>query len=180
MISKEKQMKRIVTICAAALTMALATAAFGADGVKLGSVDIQKVLVLSNAGKEAKEQLAAKGNKYEAEKNTREEELRKLKADLEKQSVVLSEDSRKSKEQLFMQKRKELDRFLKDAQDDLQAKNDELTGKLVENIVKLIQDFGKKNGYSYIFVKNESMVYVDQKSDLTEEILKEFNSTDKK
>ena len=171
-------MKRIVTVCAAVLTMTLATAAFGAD-VKIGSVDIQKILVLSNAGKEAKEQLVAKGNKYEAEKNAREEELRKLKGELEKQSVVLSEESRKAKEQLFMQKRKELDRFLKDAQDDLQAKNDELTGKLVEAIVKIVQDYGKKNGYSCIFIKNESMVYVDQKADLTEEILKKFNSTSK-
>jgi outer membrane protein len=179
-MSKEKQMKRIVTVCAAVLTIALSTAAFGADVVKIGSVDVQKVLVLSDAGKEAKEQLAAKGNKYESEKNAREEELRKLKGELEKQSVILSEDSRKTKEQLFMQKRKELDRFLKDAQDDLQAKNDELTGKLVEGIVKIIQDYGKKNGYSCIFVKNESMVYVDQKSDLTDEILKEFNSKGKK
>jgi outer membrane protein len=179
-MSKEKQMKRIVTMCAAVLTLALAPAAFGADGAKIGSVDIQKVLVLSDAGKEAKEQLAAKGNKYEAEKNTREGELRKLKGELEKQSVVLSEDSRKAKEQLFMQKRKELDRFLKDAQEDLQAKNDELTGKLVEEIVKLIQDYGKKNGFTFILIKNESMVYIDQKVDLTEEILKEFNSAGKK
>lgn len=173
-------MKRIVTIFALSLSVALATAAFGADGVKLGSVDVQKVLVLSDAGKEAKEQLAGKGNRYEAEKNTREEELKKLKGELEKQSVVLAEDARKAKEQLFMQKRKELDRFLKDAQEDLQAKNDELTSRLVEEIVKLIQDYGKKNGYSLIFVKNESMVYVDENVDLTEGILKAFNSSRKK
>jgi len=173
-------MKRIVTIFACSLSLAFATAAFGADGVKIGSVDIQKVLILSEAGKEAKEQLAGKGNKYEAEKNTREEELRKLKGELEKQSVVLADDARKAKEQLFMQKRKELDRFLKDAQEDLQAKNDELTNRLVEEIVKLIQDYGKKNGYSFIFVKNESMVFVDENVDLSEGILKEFNSSRKK
>ena len=173
-------MKRIVTVFACSLSLALATAAFGADGAKIGSVDIQKVLVLSDAGKEAKEQLAGKGNKYEAEKNTREEELKKLKGELEKQSVVLADDARKAKEQLFMQKRKELDRFLKDAQEDLQAKNDELTSRLVEEIVKLIQDYGKKNGYSLIFVKNESMVFVDENVDLTEGILKAFNSSRKK
>ena len=171
-------MKRIVF--AFSLSLALATAAFGADGVKIGSVDIQKVLVLSEAGKEAKEQLAGKGNKYEAEKNAREEELRKLKGELEKQSVVLADDVRKAKEQLFMQKRKDLDRFLKDAQEDLQAKNDELTNRLVEEIVKLIQDYGKKNGYSVIFVKNESMVFVDENVDLTDGILKAFNSSRKK
>ena len=173
-------MKRIVTACILSLSIALATAAFGADGVKIGSVDVQKVLVLSEAGKDAKEQLAGRGNKYETEKNSREEELRKLKGELEKQNILLAEETRKAKEQLFMQKRKELDRFLKDAQEDLQAKNDELTSRLVEEIIKIIQDYGKKNGYSYIFVKNESMVFVDEKADLTDEILKAFNNSRKK
>ncbi|HLO25736.1 MAG TPA: OmpH family outer membrane protein [Geobacteraceae bacterium] len=173
-------MKRIAAVFTFSMSLVIAAAAFGADGVKIGSIDIQKVLTTSDAGKEAKEQLAGKGNRYEGEKNSREEELRKLKGELEKQSVVLSDDARKAKEQLFMQKRKELDRFLKDAQEDLQAKNDELTGRLVEEIVKLIQDYGKKNGFSVIFVKNESMVFVDEKVDLTEEILKAFNSAKKK
>jgi outer membrane protein len=172
---KEKEMKRIVIGFVCVLSMVLATAAFGADGVRIGSVDIQKVLLNSDAGKEAKEQLAGKGNRYEGEKNSREEELKQLKGELEKQSVVLADDARKAKEQLFMQKRKELDRFLKDAQEDLQAKNDELTSRLVEQIVKVIQNYGKDKGYSYIFVKNDSMVFVDEKADLTDEILKAFN-----
>ncbi|HEY6872651.1 MAG TPA: OmpH family outer membrane protein [Geobacteraceae bacterium] len=173
-------MKRIVIALALACSLALAPAAFCADGVKLGSVDVQKVLVLSDAGKEAKEQLAAKGNKYETEKNSREEELKKLKADLEKQSVLLSESARSAKEKDYQQKLKEYQRFLKDAQDDLQAKNDELTNKIVEEIVKVIQDYGKKNGYSMVFVKNDIMIYVDEKVDLTDEILKVFNAGKKK
>ena len=172
-------MKKFTTVIAFMLSAVLSTAAFGADGLKIGSVDIQKVLLTSDAGKDAKDQLAGKGSKYEAEKNAREEELKKLKADLEKQSVVLADDARKGKEQLFMQKRKELDRFLKDAQEDLQAKNDELTSRLVEEIVRVIQDYGKKNGFSFIFVKNDSMVYVDDKGDLTDEILKAFNASRK-
>ena len=173
-------MNKIITACALLMAVFLGTAALGAEGAKVGSVDIQKVLLQSDAGKEAKEQLSARGNKYEAEKNTREQELMKLKGELEKQSVLLSEEARKNKEQLFMQKRKELDRFLKDAQEDLQAKNDELTGRYVEEIVKIIKEYGEKNGYTYIFVKNDSMVYIDGKADLTDEILKSFNGLKKK
>ena len=172
-------MNRIIASVALTLSLALAPAAFGADGVKLGSVDIQKVLILSDTGKEAKEQLASKGNKYEAEKNSREEELKKLKGELEKQSVLLSESARTAKEKDYQQKLKEYQRFLKDAQDDLQAKNDELTNRIVEEIVKSVQAYGKKNGYSCIFVKNDSMVYVDEKVDLTDEILKAFNAAKK-
>ena len=84
-------MKRIITTVILALSLTIASAAFGADGVKLGSVDIQKVLLNSDSGKEAKEQLALKANKYEAEKNSREEELKKLKAELEKRGFTVVE-----------------------------------------------------------------------------------------
>ena len=173
-------MKRIIITLILALSMSFASAALGADGVKFGSVDIQKVLQLSDAGKEAKELLAGKANKYEGEKTAREEELKKLKAELERQTVLLAEDARKAKEQNFMQKRKELDRFLKDAQEEMQAKNDELTNRIVDEVVKIIQEYGRKNGFTIVFVKNEGMIYVDEKADLTDEILKAFNATRKK
>jgi outer membrane protein len=173
-------MKRIITALIIALTLPLASAALGADGVKLGSVDVQKILLNSAAGKEAKEQLAVRANKYEGEKNSREEELKKLKSELEKQSVLLSESTRSAKEKDYQQKLKEYQRFLKDAQDDLQGKNDELTNKIVETIVKIIQEYGRKNGYTIVFVKNDGMIYVDEKADLTDEILKTFNASRKK
>jgi len=173
-------MKRNITALIITLILAIASAALGADGVKLGSVDIQKILLNSDAGKEAKEQLAVRANKYEGEKNSREEELKKLKAELEKQNVLLSESTRSAKEKDYQQKLKEYQRFLKDAQDDLQGKNDELTNRIVESIVKIIQDYGRKNGYTILFVKNDGMIYVDEKSDLTDEILKSFNASKKK
>lgn len=146
---------------------------------KLGNVDMQKILMLSDAGKDAKEQLAIKAAKYEAEKNLKEEDLKKLKGELEKQSVLLSESARVAKEKDYQQKLKEYQRFLKDAQDDLQAKNDEYTNKIVDEIVKVVQEFGRKNGYTYIFVKNESMIFMDDKVDVTDELLKQFNAARK-
>ncbi len=173
-------MKRIVTALALMCVLGIASAASAAEGTKLGFVDVQKVLLLSEAGKEAKEQLSLRANKYEGEKNSREEELKKLKADLEKQSVLLSETARGAKEKDYQQKYKEYQRFVKDAQDDLQAKNEELTNKLVDEIIKVIQGYGKSNGYTFIFVRNESMLYADDKADLTDEMLKTFNASKKK
>lgn len=173
-------MKRfIMCVLAASFLVAGAGIASAAD-VKLGSVDIQKVLIQSAAGKSAKEQLSQRASKYEAEKNTREDELKKLKSELEKQSVLLSESKRSEKEKDYQQKLKEYQRFLKDAQDDLQAKNDELTNKIVEHIVKDVQEYGRKNGYTFIFVKNDAMVYTDDRADVTDDILKMVDAGQKK
>ena len=160
------------------LLTTLSLPAFASEA-KFGTVDMQKILLLSDAGKEAKEQLALKAAKYEAEKNVKEEDLKKLKGELEKQSVLLSEVARGAKEKDYQQKLKEYQRFLKDAQDDLQARNDEYTNKIVEEIVKVVQEYGKKNAYTYILVKNESMIFMDDKVDLTDELLKQFNSARK-
>ena len=173
-------MKRFMIGVVSMFTLVVCAGGAGAADVKLGSVDIQKVLVLSDAGKDAKEQLSQRAGKYEGEKNSREEELKKLKNELEKQSVLLSEAKRSEKEKDYQQKLKEYQRFLKDAQDDLQAKNDELTNRIVEDVVKNTQEYGRKNGYTFIFVKNDGMVFMDEKADLTDEVLKLVNAARKK
>lgn len=169
-------MKRFI---AAAFLMAFAALPLHAAELKLGSVDMQKILMLSDAGKDAKEQLALKAAKYEAEKNVKEEELKKLKGELEKQSVLLSESARVAKEKDYQQKLKEFQRFMKDAQDDLQARNDEMTNKIVDEIVKVVQEYGKKNSYTYIFVRTDGMIYMDDRADLTDDLLKQFNASRK-
>lgn len=146
---------------------------------KLGYVDMQKMIQTSDAGKDAKDQLAIKGAKYEAEKNVKEEELRKLKGDLEKQSVLLSEPARMAKEKDYQQKLKEYQRFMKDAQEDLQIKQEELVGKMYEEIVKIVQEYGKKNSFTFIFEKSPVMIYTDDNVDVTDELLKQFNASRK-
>jgi len=154
-------------------------AAFAADASKLGFVDLQKVLNLSAAGKTAKEQLSEKVKKYQEEINKKQEDLKKLKDVLEKQSVVLSEKARSEKEKDYQQSLKEFQRLTKDAQEELQAKDEELTRRILSDIEKLVQSYGRQNGYTFIFVRNESMLFANDKVDLTDEILKIFNA-DKK
>jgi outer membrane protein len=168
-----------VFVASLLLLLSLTALPVAAAEVKLGTVDMQKILLQSDAGKDAKEQLAVRAAKYEAEKNVKEEELKKLKGELEKQSVLLSESARGAKEKDYQQKLKEYQRFLKDAQDDLQAKNDEYTNKIVDEIVKVVQEYGKKSGFTFIFVKNESMIFMDDRIDLTDELLKQFNAARK-
>ena len=156
-----------------------ATPTFAAD-LKLGYIDMQRALNASEAGKEAKEQLAARVKKYQEEINTKQEDIKKLKDELEKQGILLSESSRAAKEKDYQQRLKEFQRFTKDAQDELQGKDEEFTRKILESMEKVIREFGSKNGYTFIFVKNEGMLFADDKADVTEEVLKLLNASRKK
>jgi outer membrane protein len=156
-----------------------ATSGFAAE-LKLGYIDMQRALNGSEAGKEAKEQLAARVKKYQDEINVKQEDLKKLKEELEKQGMLLSESARVSKEKDYQNRLKDFQRFTKDAQDELQGKDEEFTRKILEGMEKIIQEYGRKNGYTFIFVKNEAMLFVDEKSDLTEAVLNLFNANRKK
>ena len=163
----------VLTVCVTAVT------AFAAD-TKIGYIDMQRAINTSESGKEAKEQLAARLKKYQDEINLRQDDLKRMKEELEKQGMLLSDTARSSKEKDYQQKLKEFQRFTKDAQDELQGKDEEFTRKILGEMEKVILEFGKKNGFTFIFVKNESMLFADEKADLTDEVLKQFNTTRKK
>ena len=171
-------MKRIILAGIVVLCIA-STSVFAAD-LKLGYIDMQRALTGSEAGKEAKEQLASKVKKYQDEINAKQDDLKKLKEDLEKQGMLLAEATRAAKEKDYQNKLKDFQRFTKDAQDELQGKDEELTRRILEGMEKVIKEYGQQKGYTFIFVKNESMLFVDEKADLTEEVLKLYNSSRKK
>jgi outer membrane protein len=172
-------MKQVVTVCMLALSFALASSAFAGDELKLGSVDVQKILTLSDAGKEARGLLDTKAGKLEREKNSREVELNKLKTELEKQSVLPSETERSVKEKAYEQRLQEYQQFVDKAKGDLQAENVELAKRIAGDIIRVVHEYGRQKGYLFIFVKNDSMLYLDEKVDLTDEILKVVNAEGK-
>jgi len=169
-------MKGIITVMAVSLAIAIPAGCFAADNAKLGYVDIQKVLNLSAAGKDAKDQLTAKVKKYQEDINRKQEEMKKLKDVIEKQGQLLSESAKSSKEKEYQQLLKDLQRLQKDAQDDLQAKDEELTRRILTDIEKVVQEYGRKNGYTFIFIRNDSMIFADEKVDLTDKVLALVNS----
>jgi len=171
-------MKRVILAGIVAACIA-STTVFAAEQ-KIGYIDMQRALNGSEAGKEAKELLAGKVKKFQDEINVKQEELKKLKDELEKQGMLLSDSARAAKEKDYQNKLKDFQRFTKDAQDELQGKDEELTRKILGGMEKVIKEFGRQKGYTFIFVKNESMLFVDEKANLTEEVLKLFNASRKK
>jgi outer membrane protein len=54
-----------------------------------------------------------------------------------------------------------------------------LTKRIAGEIIRIVQDYGRKKGYFFIFVKNDSMLFLNEKVDLTEEILQALNASGK-
>lgn len=167
-------MKRLALLAVIALGLMAAPAL--AQDVKVGFVDLQKALNLSQSGQAAKEQIKQKVESYDAQVKAKQGELQKLKEDLEKQAMLLSEEARGNKEREYQQKVKDYQRYAKDIQEELQQADADFTRKILEQLFEVVQDIGKKEGYTMILEKTESaMLYGDSSIDLTDKVIQAFD-----
>jgi len=172
-------MKRIM-ILLAVFALILGGVNYAAAEVKVGYIDLQKVLNESSSGKVAKEKIAKKVKEYEVQIGAQQKELQAAKEELEKQALLLSDEARSQKERDYQQKLKELQRFTKDIREELRMKDNDFTRKILDEIVKIVGKIGEEKGYTVIFEKNESsLIYASEQIDLTDQVIKNYNQSKK-
>jgi outer membrane protein len=168
-------MKRLIGL--ALITVLVSAGSALAGETKLGYVDLQKALNLSEAGKTAKEKISGKVKEYESLVESRQEELRKLKEELEKKALLLSETARADKERDYQQKLKEFQRFTKDIQEELQQQDADHTRRILEELFGVIKEIGEKENYTLVLEKTESSIlFADDQIDLTPKVIKAYDA----
>ena len=146
-----------------------------AGNIKIGVVDFQKVLTLSKKGKDAKAKL---DKEYEAKKkeiDAKKAEVDALRSQLEKQGSLLSEKARLEKEKEYRRKLRELQAMIQEAKIELARKEQELTNKILRELIREVQEFGRKNGYTLIIEKRGGIIYSDPSVDLTNQIIRLYD-----
>ena len=150
--------------------------ALGDEGVKIGVVDIQKVLNISEAGKGARNQMAGEMEKIRKEIVGKERELDKLKEDLGKRGAVMSETARLDGERDFQLKLRDLQHFRQDVEQEFKLKDQALTRQILRSIEPIITKIAEEGKFTLILEKNDPAVaYSSNTLDLTEEVIKIFN-----
>jgi outer membrane protein len=166
-------------ISASTLLLALALPAVPtlAADFKIGIVDLQRALNESSAGKMAKDQFKGEFDKMQNSLKGEKDSLDRLKDDLDKKSVVLSDDQRKTKMEDFERRRRDLRRKLEDSDAELRKKDQELTGSILKDLAVVIQEIGEREGYTVILENSSSSVLYGSKSiDITESVIKAFDA----
>jgi outer membrane protein len=152
--------------------VSILSAASHAEEYKLGYVDIQKVVAESSAGKEATDQFRKEAEKLKDDILHEKEEIEKLDQVLQKQSMMLSDSARRDKEKDLLRRQRDYERMVKDSKTELQIREAELTNDILEEIIPIVQDYGKKNGFDIVFEKSQRiLLYTDSSLDLTDKII---------
>jgi outer membrane protein len=147
-----------------------------AQEIKLGYVDLQRALNDSEAGKQAKEKFKAEVDKAEQSLEKRKTEVEKLKEELEKKGLLLNEEQRDALERDYRDKLGDFERVYKNLQQELQIRDRQLTGRILEGLREVVQSVGEQGSYTVILEGNNTVVLYGAKAiDLTDTIIKAFN-----
>ncbi|MCS7203207.1 MAG: OmpH family outer membrane protein [Thermodesulfovibrio sp.] len=149
--------------------------------LKIGVVDLYRVLNESEEGKKAIYELQSMLEKRQRELDEKQKKIQSLKEDYDKKKAVLSEEARKSKEEEIERLSRELQRTAADYQMELQKKQNEITQSMLKEIRQIINEYAHKEGYSLIVEKAEQLIlYTAAQIDITDKIIAIFNQkTDK-
>jgi len=145
------------------------------ERVKIGVVDIQRVIQESQPGKRAKENFQAQVKKVEAELLKEKEAVEKLKADFGKRSLLLREEERRNLEKEIQKRERGYILSTRDFQEELRQRENELMSEIFRDIVRIVTEVGKKEGFALILEKSQ-VPYSDQAMDVTNKIIELYDS----
>ena len=152
----------------------------GPTTTRVGWIDTNRVMARSAAGVSAREALEREKAAMQKQVDGIQAELAKLKDDLEKKGQLLSPEVRKEKQETMERKVRDLRRLADDFEKDLAKKDRELMVKFARDLSGVVQKVGKERGYSLIVDARAGVIYGSPESDLTEEVIKEFDAASKK
>lgn len=153
--------------------------ALAQERIKIGFIDIQRVISESQAGKKAKERFQAQVKKAEADVQKERTDLERLKSDLDKKGPLLKEEERRSLEADFQKRSVSLQRTLGDYQQDLQRKNNEMMSAILKELEQVVNEVGKAEKFTLILERSQ-ILYSDQATDITTKVIEAYNSRVKK
>jgi outer membrane protein len=140
-------------------------------------IDVQQVVNESAAGKETMARLRKLQDDKVAEGRRKADELEALRKQLATQRATLTEAKIVELEKQAEDKQVELQRFSDDTKQFLADAQRRELDALEKQIMPIINEIGRENKIQLIFNKFQSgLVYADDAADITEQVVRRFNT----
>jgi outer membrane protein len=141
--------------------------------ISVAIVDVQRVVNESIIGKAARSNMESQIQKAKVKLSNLQADLEKGKADLQKQSGILSGSALEERREALGKKQLEVQRAYQDMQEQLAKTNDKEIRRVVEEVQKVVDEMADEKGYSFVFEKDrQSVVYANPQIDITQDVVK--------
>lgn len=163
---------------ATAPAAASAPAPAPAGPVKIGVINVERLVQESALGKEAFNRVKKLNDAKKDEGDKLQKELRDMEQKLADQGSSMADDKRESLQKSYQEKAIAFKRFQDDANRDLEAAQKKELSELERRVFPVINQVGKEKGFTLIFNKFQSgLVFADDSVDITDDVLRVFNTT---
>jgi outer membrane protein len=167
-------------IIIAAITLALfafqTTSAKAAEQVKIGYLDLDRVVSAAARQTPEYDELSAEWEKKKAEIERRREEIDQLTEELKANRVIWSESKSREQEKLIRDKADDLKVFRESAERFRDVEQNKILRGLLPEIADTVKKIGEREGYSMIFEKRV-LLYGSPNFNLTDLIIKEISES---
>ncbi|MGA2076043.1 MAG: OmpH family outer membrane protein [Terriglobia bacterium] len=144
---------------------------------KVGLVNIQEAILSAAEGKKSMADLQKKYQPRQQEIQKENQDIQAISDQLQKQAATLSDEEQRNLNRQLEEKQKLLKRTQEDAQADFATDRDEMFRRIGQKMVKVIQDYASKNGFSLVIGSDQIPIYyAATEVDLTEQIVKLYDA----
>ena len=147
--------------------------------MKLGYINSEAIFSEYEGTKTAQDKFNKEVAVWEQEASKKQQEIKDLKDQIDKQSLLLSNERKKALEDSLNQKMVQYQKFLQEKfgqKGEALVKNEELTKPIIEKINKIIEKIAKEENYDFIFdARAGGIVYAKKVYDLNQRVLEALN-----
>lgn len=160
-----------------AVSLLLVNGAGAQEKVKIGFVDLLRALNESEAGLKAQGELKQIVDEKKATLQRDKDAIAEKKEELDKQGLLLNEQTRRNREDEIRRLERDHTRALSDIKEEINRLETKYTEAIRKDLMQVIEEIGREEGYTLILEKQYSAIlYAPNSISLTDTVIKRYDA----
>lgn len=156
------------------LFVALGTGEAGAADLKIGFVNVPKLLEKAPQAEKAKKELEKEFTPRDKKLAAEVKDIKQMEEKLAKDAGIMSEAERQKLERELVNRKRDAKRAQDEFREDFNLRRNEELGKLQREVFEAIQSLAKDEGFDLLLT--DGVVYSSEQIDVTEKVSKKLQS----
>ena len=148
--------------------------------LKIGVVDMERAVTTSSEGKKAEQKFTAKLDEYRKEIEKKQKELEDIQTRLRTGDRLMNEETKANLNRNATRIQTDLQRMQEDSEKALDSLRSELLAPIAQIAEAIVQAFAQEQGFTVLLdssnPQNGSIIYVAEKANVTDEIIRRIDS----
>jgi len=174
-VNKIVKLSSVAVVVIFLMVAVMSNAPAGAADTKVAVINIQKVLVGSEVGKESKVKMEKKMEELKAALKKDEDALLALQKEIEKKSSAWSDEKKQEKAMEFQKMRRDLGVKQDDANLEMKTMQEKYLTPIMKKLETIVTEVAKAKGFAIVLPRT-NVLYFDKAVDITEDTTKALNA----